>query len=91
MCIRDSHIDGETFHKVQLKGRLTLDTKYNEKNIYIAFNQDKKWYFYPHDKLQKELLSFGLMINSSSWNDKGSYSWPKIPKNLEKHMEKYAI
>lgn len=55
------HINGNKFVKVQLKGRLTIDQKYRGKDIYITFNQDGKWYIYPHDTLRYELLNFGLM------------------------------
>lgn len=85
------HIDGDSFLKVQLKGRLTLQKKYNGKNIFIAFNQDGRWYVYPHDKLREEFLSIGLMSGSPSWEEKGWYSWPNIPKHLLNHMEQYAI
>jgi hypothetical protein len=85
------HIDGNSFLKVQLKGRLTIDKKYNGKDIYIAFNQDDQWFIYPHDQLQKELLEMGLMSGSKSWNENGGYSWPNIPKNILGNMEKYAI
>lgn len=46
------HIDGDWL-KVQLKGRVTVDPKYENKEIFIMF-EDKKtscWYLYPHDKL----------------------------------------
>ena len=86
-----SHIDGSTFLKVQLKGRLNIDKKYNGKDIYIAFNQDGQWYLYPHDKLQDELLEMGLMAGSKSWDENGGYSWPKIPKKIVEHMRLYAI
>ena len=76
------HIDGSTFIKVQLKGRLTLDKKYNDKEIYIAFNQDGQWYIYPHDQLQAELLEMGLMSGSTSWDENGGYSWPNNIKLL---------
>lgn len=85
------HIDGNTFIKVQLKGRLTIDKKYFGKEIYVAFNQEEQWYIYPHDQLQEELLSIGHMIRSKSWNEDGGYSWPNIPKNLLEHMRQYAI
>jgi hypothetical protein len=85
------HIDGDSFLKVQLKGRLTLQKKYNGKNIFIAFNQDGRWYVYPHDKLREEFLRIGLMAGSPSWEEKGWYSWPNIPKHLLSHMEQYAI
>jgi len=85
------HINGNSFIKVQLKGRLTIDKKYNNKEIYVAFNQKEQWYIYPHDKLQKELLGMGLMRGSKSWDKVGSYSWPSIPKGLLNHMVQYAI
>lgn len=58
------HIDGNTFIKVQLKGCLTIDRTYNGKEIYVAFNQDGKWYIYPHNKLQAEVLDMGFMSGS---------------------------
>ena len=85
------HIDGITFMKVQLKGRLTIDKKYSGKDIYITFNQDRKWYLYPHDALRDELLSLGLMAGSKSWDENGGFSWPNIPKHINERMEKYAI
>jgi len=85
------HIDGSTFIKVQLKGRLTFDKKYNGKDIYVAFNQNGQWYIYPHDQLQDELLGFGLMAGSKSWDARGSYSWPNIPKHITEHISRYAI
>ena len=85
------HIDGNTYIKIQLKGRLTINKKYNGKDIYVAFNQSTKWYIYPHDQLQKELLNLGLMSGSKSWNEDGAYSWPNIPKNIAAHMEQYAL
>jgi hypothetical protein len=46
------HIDGDWL-KVQLKGRVTVDPKYENKEIFIMFEDKRKscWYLYPHDKL----------------------------------------
>jgi len=85
------HIDGSSFIKVQLKGRLTIDKKYNGKDIYIAFNQDGKWYLYPHDTLRDDLLKLGLMAGSKSWEEGGGFSWPNVPKHILEHMVQYAI
>lgn len=85
------HIDGDLFLKVQLKGRLTVDKKYIGKDIYIAFNQDNKWYLYPHDAVCNEFISLGLMAGTSSWNEKGQYSWPNIPKHIMSGLEKYVM
>ena len=85
------HIDGNSFVKIQLKGRLTFQKKYNGKNIYIAFNQDGKWYLYPHDELQKEVLRHGFMKGTNSWDKSRSYSFPRLSKELQKLLSQYAI
>ena len=85
------HIDGNTFLKIQLKGRLTIDQKYSGKGVFVAFNQYNNWYIYPHDQLRDELLGLGFMAGSKSWDINGGYSWSKIPKKISKHIEKYAI
>ena len=85
------HIDGNTFIKVQLKGRLTLNQKYSGKEIYVAFNQIGKWYLYPHDEVRDEFLRLGLMTGSKSWDKNGGYGWPSIPKHVHAFMQKYEI
>lgn len=44
------HLQGDWL-KVQLKGRLTLNPKYYDKDLYIMFEYKKTgvWYFYSHD------------------------------------------
>ncbi len=86
------HIYGAMFLKVQLKGRLTIDKKYYGKDIYIAFPKCKcKWYLYPHDEIQKQLLDLSLMEGSISWDKNGGYSWPSIPKVVLPLLKQYAI
>jgi hypothetical protein len=85
------HINGNTFLKVQLKGRLTIEKKYNGKEIFIAFREGVQWYIYPHDILQHELLSRGLIAGSDSWEQNVGYSWPSIPKSLKQFMQEFAI
>ena len=83
------HIDG-TFIKIQLKSRLTINTKYGGKKIHIAFRENDRWYIYPHDDLQDELLEMGLM-SGTEWKEKGNYTRGVLSKRLTEHMEKYAI
>ncbi len=85
------HIDGSTFIRGTLTGRLSIDKKYNGKDIYIAFNENSRWYIYPHDKLQDELLDMGYMSGTVSWDIRGIYNWPGLTKRLVEHMEQYAI
>ena len=85
------HINGSHFLKIQLKGRLIVNKKYEGKEIYIAFRASGIWYLYPHDKVRDEILNFGLMANTSSWEVKGGYGWPRLSVQLKSHMQQYAI
>lgn len=80
------HIDGHVL-KVQLKGRVTIDRKYLNKEIYIAFSNDRiKWYLYPHDIIYKEITehSEGAKLNAGR-------SIHYIPKWLKPIIRKYEI
>ena len=85
------HIDGNSFLKIQLKGRLSLDKKYIGKSIHIAFCQDNRWYIYPHDEIKKVIIDLGLIAKTKSWKQKGLYNWPKIPEKLIPLLSKYAV
>lgn len=86
------HIDGR-FYKVQLKGRLTFNKKYQDKDIYIAFPYKNDWFLFNHDELltvfktNNENINF---INTSSWT-KGSYSWNKLSKQMLKILEPFKV
>jgi len=41
------HVDGDTFLKIQLKGRLTFCKKYEGRNLHVAFRRGKDWYLLP--------------------------------------------
>ena len=86
-----NHINGETFLRVQLKGRLTINKKYCEKDIYVAFRDDNDWYIYPHDELMNKLLENSFMVGSASWDDRGGYSWPSIPKKIKDIISIYKL
>lgn len=85
------HIDGETFLKVQLKGRLTIDKKYTGKNIHIAFNDGQTWYLCPHDEVVERLLDAGLVKGSRSWEGEGHYSWPSLSQAVVSVIGRYAL
>jgi frataxin-like iron-binding protein CyaY len=73
------HIDGATYLKVQLKGRLTFDKKYLGKSIWIAFRTAGSWYLYDHDTWLEEIARKHIE-NSKAWREDGEYSWwPKPP------------
>ncbi len=85
------HICGNIFLKVQLKGRLTLDKKYQCKNVHIAFCDLGTWYIYPHDTFLEAALNLNKISKSVSWDDKGSYDWPSVPRWAMPILEEYKI
>ena len=89
-CIA-SHIDGDTYLKVQLKGRLTIDKKYLEKDIYIAFRDGEQWYLYPHDDLVDKLHHVGIAVNTSSWTVNGHYSWPTLSSHVKALLQRFSL
>jgi hypothetical protein len=84
------HIEGDVIH-VQLKSRLTFDKKYKAKNLYIAFGHDTAWYLYPHDELLGTILRKTTIGRTSSWNDKGGYSFSRLSKRLKDLLAPYRI
>lgn len=87
------HIDGETFLKVQLKGRLSFDKKYKGKEIYIAFrSNNKNWYLYNHDELLGQIIDeIGSIEASKSWNKHGSYSFPRLGARYKKLLAPHQL
>ena len=71
-------INGDDMMKIQLKGRFTVDKKYINKEIYIAFIENDVVKLYRHDDAVA-VLSDNIK-NSSSWSEFGGYSWGKTPK-----------
>ena len=76
------HCSSALFLKIQLKSRATLATKYRDKDLCIAFPHAEAWYLYEHDALLAHASLKGIVVNSSSWRDEGSYSWPTFPEHL---------
>ena len=85
-------IDGETFLKVQLKGRLTIDKKYSGKGIHIAFLHGDDCYLYPHDTFLKDLIARGALREESVvWRDQGLRSWPQPPAWAIQMLAEYRV
>lgn len=85
------HIDGIRFLKIQLKGRLTFQTKYCGKEIYVAFREAGVWYLYPHDEVMDLLTRNGYMTGSSAWDKDGGYSWPYVPGYISGLLKPYIV
>lgn len=84
------HIDGETFLKVQLKGRLTFEKKYVGKDIYIAFRSGQTWYLIPHDEVLEQVKKITNICNTESW-ERGGYSFPRLSNQLKDILTPYKI
>lgn len=85
------HVDGATFLRVQLKGRLVVHEKYQGKNLWVAFHEDGAWYLYPHDELLNHALEVTGIGSTVSWTERGGYSWPRIPAQLRDVLSEYRI
>lgn len=92
------HNDGERFLKVQLKGRLWVDTKYKGKDIWICFRHKGTWYVYPHDAALRWALDNKNISQTKGWKHcsdwekvAGAYSWPHPPEDFLRWLEKYAL
>jgi hypothetical protein len=85
------HIDGETFLKVQLKGRLTFCKKYIGKGLHIAFPYGGGWYIYPHDEFLERVHKLTRFKNTLAWTESGTYSFALLTKPLLQILDPYQI
>ena len=87
-----SHVDGQTFLKVQLKGRMLIDKKYIGKGIHIAFPLNDDVYLYPHDDVLAEIQKLSVLNEDSErWNVGGIRHWPQPPAWAISLLEPYRI
>ncbi|MDI6447729.1 hypothetical protein [Anaerobaca lacustris] len=85
------HVDGSTFLRVQLKGRLSFYKKYTGKDLWVAFHEGGSWYLYPHDELLGDVLKLTGIGSTVSWSHRGGYSFPRVPQRLQGFLSKYRI
>lgn len=85
------HVDGETFLRVQLKGRLTFCRKYLGKALYIAFHDDGNWYLFPHDVIFNKIKQTSNITESRSWKEGGIYSFPRLTQGAKVLLNAYRI
>jgi hypothetical protein len=83
--------DGKTFHKVQLKGRLTFDKKYEDEDLYVCFKDGGHgpWYMYNHADLLKKVLP--QIERTKTWLDGKPYHYPVLSEDMKKLLEPYRI
>ena len=85
------HKDGKLTLKVQLKARATIDSKYIDRDLYIAFPENEVWYIVPHDQLIRIVGETTDWLNTKSWTQYGSYSSANPSQELLKSLSDYAL
>ena len=84
-------IDGETFLKVQLKGRLTVDPKYLGKSVFIAFLDGTDCFVYPHDEFLESWMEKQGKPGGKGWEKTGRRNWRITPAWARKLLADYRI
>ena len=78
-------VKGDDMIKVQVKSRLTINKKYLNKDLYIAYIEKDQVKIYLHDEIVSTAPD--NIINSVSWI-KGEYHWGKTPVMYENKIVK---
>ena len=68
--------------RVQLKSRITIQKKYLNKNIWMAFPHKGFWYLIEHDKLVTQVGEHTDWLESPSWKNSNGYSSISIKPEL---------
>jgi len=85
------HKDGKETFRVQLKSRLTIDKKYLDKNLWIAFPYRDVWYLVEHDVLVKLVQRHTNWTNTASWLDRGLYHSAAPNSSLLNALSDYVV
>ena len=85
------HFNGFDIMKVQLKGRVTIDSKYIGKEIWMAFPVDNDFYLVAHDELIEIVKVTTTWIKSDSWNIHGGYSAGKPSVKMLEALQQYKL
>ncbi len=86
------HKDNGMTLKVQLKGRPTINKKYQNKDIYIAFPLEGYWYIILHDELVKKAGDHTNWLKTPSWTkERGDYHSPKLSTFFIESLSKYRL
>jgi hypothetical protein len=75
---------------VQLKGRWTINKKYEGKDIWVAFPDRGIWYVVPHDEVMVAYGERKGYTATPSW-EKGEYSIKALTRELLPLLEAYRF
>ncbi len=85
------HKDGSETLKVQLKARLTIDVKYIDKKLYVAFPLNGGWYLIEHETLIEMVRLHTNWLNTDSWIKKGCYHSAAPSDRLMQSLSEYKL
>lgn len=85
------HIGGSLTLRVQLKGRLTIATKYSAKALHIAFPIRGVWYMVEHDLLVEFCGAHTDWLKAKSWSTGGHYSSVTANPALKAALQPFAL
>jgi len=85
------HFNGVDFIKVQLKGKMSIDQKYEGKQIHIAFRHGKDYYIYPHDEMMEWILETSNVGNTATWRNTGRHHSRQPTKRALEFLKPYRI
>ena len=85
------HKDGSQTLKVQLKGRLTIDKKYEGKDLHMCFGVRGQWYLIPNDDLLSIVGETTPWLESDQWLTKGYYNTPQPNAKLVKRLSEFVL
>ena len=86
ICI---HQKSGELRKVQQKGRLLINKKYINKDLWICCRNYGAVYMIPHDILLETKAAKKAQL-TASWK-KGEYNWPTISKAMADEISNYKI
>ena len=78
-------VRGNEMIKVQLKSRFTLDAKYKDKDIYIAFVENGVVKIFFHDDALN--IATSNIITSESWRLRERYNFKQTPKHYNQVIQ----
>ena len=85
------HVDGARMLRVQLKGRLTIDEKYVQKNLLVMFPVKSDWYLIEHDELMKKVGSTTDWLLTQAWLDTKNYHSAAPSKALLASLKSHRL
>ena len=85
------HMPSDDQIPVRPKTRLTVEKKYENKGLWIAFPVSEDWYLLKHDKLRDIVGKRTPALENEAWRRDGRLSWPSPTKALLEGIEPYRI